>query len=73
MALIIDANTGRKVQRGDRFRNVCGLIHVLDVRVGLFSGHAILSIDDGPPQRVPLMVRWTHPSFFLRRVAFIPS
>lgn len=27
----------------------------------------------GPVEQVPLVVRWTHPSFFGRRVAFFPS
>lgn len=82
---IIDANTGTEPKVGDTFVNVVGRHTLLRVREGLLSAKALFRITYAPDERdpllrgrtverwVPLQVRYTHPSFFLQKVAFIPS
>ncbi len=75
---IIDANTGKEVRVGDTFENVNGAHQLLSVDEGLFNATASFVVQQSrrhAPELVcmPLQVRYTHPSFFLRKVAFIPS
>lgn len=69
---VIDTRTGRELDVGSRVAG--GLI--LGFRDRFFSATAIVGIERPgglEMERVPLIVRFTHPSFFLRRVAFYPS
>jgi hypothetical protein len=51
-----------------------GTISVLEVVPGLFSARAKLRDNrTGRTWDQELAVRWTHPGFFLKHVAFIPS
>lgn len=74
---VIDANTGALLREGMTFRNVMGVIRVVRINPGLTSASMIY--DHSPDGRrwtrrvAPLQVRWTHPSFFLQHVAFLPS
>lgn len=73
---IIDANSGAEVAVGDEFENVHGRHQLLSVQEKLLSAEAtFVTVDEEGVQlvMVPLQVRWTHPSFFGRKVAFIPS
>jgi hypothetical protein len=45
---------------------------LLAVEEHLFSATGLFD-QDGELLRVPLQVRYTHPAFFLQKVAFIPS
>jgi hypothetical protein len=69
---VIDANTGIEVREGMEFDNVDGHIKVIKIHPGIFKAYATLEIN-GVVQDVELAVRWTHPSFFLQHIAFIPS
>lgn len=84
---VIDANTGQRLDKGVPFANVNGTFVILEMRAGLLRAQALMRKlahhPDGPlcegeppvgSQRwVPLVVRYTHPAFFLQRVAFLPS
>jgi hypothetical protein len=76
--VIYDMRTGRKTLR-DRY------VIIDQIEEGLFSAQARVRISEGrPPDQlpmqgwgshhyVPLIVRYTHPDFFLQKVAFFPS
>lgn len=70
---IVDARSGKDVAIGGRVDYPGGewwrLEHVSD---RFFSATALVTSSDGA-RRVPLQVRFTHPAFFLERVAFYPS
>ena len=73
---IIDANSGREVKVGAEFENINGRHQLLAVQERLLSAEAtFVTVDEEGVQlvMVPLQVRWTHPSFFLQKVGFIPS
>lgn len=70
---IIDANTGAQIQPGQTFENINGVQTLLQVKAGLLSARALFRLENGALVWVPLAVRYTHPSFFLQKVAFIPS
>lgn len=83
---ILDANTGQEIRRDEPFRNINGVLVLLRTDIGLLKGRALVKhldpkIDDffGPPRQrgavewVPLVIRYTHPSFFMQKVAFLPS
>jgi hypothetical protein len=74
---IIDSNTGTEVRVGDTFENVHGRHRLVAVREGALraEGRFVTSPGDGTHRDlwVPLTVRYTHPGFFLQKVAFIPS
>lgn len=81
---IIDANTGQRVHVGVPFENVDGLQVLMKVDAGLFRARALrkmvrprtdhyISAPTGDVSWVPLVVRYTHPAFFMERVAFYPS
>lgn len=75
---IIDANTGKEVKVGDTFTNVNGIHQLLHVDENLFTATAAFLRQVHPRAEpelvyVPLQVRYTHPSFFGRKVGFIPS
>jgi hypothetical protein len=69
---VIDANTGITVNVGDTFHNVDGVQTLLRVEERMFRAHGLFR-RNGSIQWVPLQVRYTHPGFFLQKVAFIPS
>lgn len=46
---------------------------LVGMEAGLLSAKATVRDRAGTTKRVTLSVRWTHPSFFLQRVAFIPT
>lgn len=50
---------------------------MLKIYPGIFTAHADVLMVEGGRQRFlrrqPLQVRWAHPRFFLRHVAFVPS
>ena len=50
---------------------------ILQVKEGLFKAEALMKIYyDGrwhEPQWVPMPVHYLHPSFFLQKIAFVPS
>ena len=70
---IIDANTGHEPSIGETYRNVHGDITLLSVvDESLFGARAVLKVN-GKRVEVPLQVRYTHPAFFLQKIAFIPS
>lgn len=86
--IIIDANTGHKLVKGKAFTNVNGTFVILETEDNGRGKARVLSkrlehnpdgltCDYDPPlgttQWVPLVVRYTHPAFFLRRVGFYPS
>ena len=75
---IIDVNSGNEVKVGGTFYNVNGYHQLLSVEEHFFSASAMfvsqLTARHAPELvNVPLQVRFTHPSFFGRKVAFIPS
>ncbi len=69
---IIDANTGIEVKIGVPFDNVDGRLMLIEVDESLFSARALFTVNDTYTW-VPLVVRYTHPGFFLQKVGFIPS
>lgn len=73
MMLIVDVNTGKHLSIGTEWTNICGRLRVTRVRRGflLWGASVEVSIDGRPPVRCPLTVRYTHPSFPLRRVGFL--
>jgi len=83
---IVDANTGQELQVGKPFRNVNGWQALIATDIGLMKGRALIKHLDpspdaffGPPLQpgaeiwTPLVIRYMHPSFFLQKVAFLPS
>jgi hypothetical protein len=74
---IIDANTGQEPEIGVPFNNINGTMVLLGVEEGLFSARGLFGHPcdnpNCPDVWVPLQVRYTHPGFFLQKVAFIPS
>lgn len=69
---IIDANTGTEVIPGEVFWNINGRMTLLRVEEGTLSAKGLFQWGQKKIW-VPLKVRYTHPSFFLEKVAFIPS
>lgn len=73
---VVDAHTGREVTVGDTLPipGGDGYYKVIAITPGLLTARILLASNhpafDG---WVPLIVRWTHPSWFLQHVAFIPS
>lgn len=71
---VIDARSGREVRVGDVVDYGRGewwkLLRV--EQQGLWEAQALVDGTHGL-QRVPLAVRWTHPSFLFQHVAFFPS
>lgn len=79
---MIDARSGKEMAVGDAVDYSDGeSIVLLEVDPGILRARArvrrvISTWPAGVMTRedwVPLQVRWAHPSFFLRHVAFIPS
>ena len=69
---VIDANTGTVAQVGEPFENINGRLTLLKLDEGWFSAKALFDVN-GQRAWVPLVVRYTHPGFFLQKVGFIPS
>lgn len=80
---VIDSRSGIELQVGQTVRYPGGEWLRLDgYQAGFFQGRATITSTLLEPtsgrlvtatQIVPLVVRWTHPGFFLQHVAFIPS
>lgn len=78
---IRDARKGVEIQPGDEViyplfngRPDPDDYQLISVEEHLFSAVATLRLlGDGTVHRVPLAVRFTHPRFFLTKVAFVPS
>jgi len=75
---VIDANTGFEPKIGDTFTNVLGRHTLLNIQEGFTWARALLRTTYAGSGVtcdiwVPLRVRYTHPSFFLQKVAFLPS
>jgi hypothetical protein len=78
---IVDANTGRDLRVGVPFTNLHGRKLIIEVEEGPLRARArvrrIPPSGPGPAiyheSWVPLSVRYTHPRFFLQKVAFFPS
>lgn len=71
--MIVDAYSGRVLRLGDSFPTPEGTESTLvAANVGVFRGWAVL-LREGREVTTPLVVRWMHPKYPFRRVAFIPS
>ncbi len=72
--IVIDANTGAQVIEGYDWSNVNGHMHCLYIRPGLFSAKiGYTDLDRGQFKELTVPIRFLHPSFLFRRVAFFPS
>jgi hypothetical protein len=71
---IIDAYTGREIQPGSVVPSPEGSAwKLLQVRDHLFEASALIQYPGQAPRWQELAVRFTHPKYFLERVAFFPS
>lgn len=73
---LINTNTGAELQPGQWFTDVHGRAMISKVEERLLSARALVlrpSYEGVQRQWVPLVVRYTHPAFFGRKVAFLPS
>jgi hypothetical protein len=75
---VIDARTGEEVEVGDTVSyGPDDWWKLIDVEHGWTSAKALVKGQmDGQrfgPKWLPLKVRFTHPGFFLQRVAFAPT
>lgn len=85
---VIDTRSGKPITVGQTIEHGDGeSVTLLEVEPGLLKARARVSTTfrdlaravDNPPLRViasawvPLTVRWTHPTFFLEHVGFLPS
>lgn len=87
--LVIEARTGKAMHVGDTVSYPGGeSITLLEAKPGVLTAQArlrMVHLDFSEPALeiapryvtrevwVPLQVRWTHPNFFMRWVAFVPS
>lgn len=69
---VIDANTGAEVKIGEPFINVDGTHTLLAIDTGFCTARGLFR-SKGHDFWVDLQVRYTHPAFFMQKVAFIPS
>jgi hypothetical protein len=50
------------------------MYEILQIHPGILKASAtVRHLETGKVSEQPLAVRWTHPSFFLQHVAFVPS
>jgi len=72
---VIDARTGAEVREGSRLAHEPGWTYeILRIHPGILKASAtVRHLESGKVSEQPLAVRWTHPSFFLQHVAFVPS
>jgi len=72
---VINAFDGKEVKVGSLFPDpFLGMMKLIDVNERFLSAKGkIEQTKTGKVVWVPLVVRWTHPSFFLQKVAFINS
>lgn len=75
---IIDAHTGVEVEVGQRIPLPGdGYYELTHVYPGIFSASADAIICSGGKRvahnKLPLRVRWMHPGFPFRHIAFVPS
>lgn len=72
---IINVRDGQEVQVGERL--LMPAVDGSNTRLVAVEEHYFSAVglfdQDGELLRVPLQVRYTHPAFFLEKVAFIPS
>ncbi len=72
--LVIDANTGQQLIEGCNYRNVNGYFGVIKIKPGWFTASIVIRKSGQTLfKEIPLQVRWTHPKYFLKHVAFLPS
>ena len=73
--IVIDANSGRLMEPGSPIQNLDGLIRLESVvRLGLFRARlTVRELDAGEIMELVVPVRYFHPSFMFRSVAFWPS
>ena len=68
---IVDAHMGNVVRIGD---NVPGTnLRIVRVEEKILSANMTVVDPSGGVSTFPLTIRYTHPSFFLQKVGFIPS
>lgn len=82
---IVDANTGQELSVGRPFSNINGRLMLLATDIGILRGRALVKhiapapgpsgpfLSPGVEIWTPLVVRYTHPAFFLQKVAFLRS
>ena len=80
---VIDARSGQHMNPGDIVTYPGGeWLYLERVDAGLFKAQAVIHTGENNPagtrvngkrQKVPLVVRWTHPGFLFQHVAFLPS
>jgi hypothetical protein len=71
---VVNSYSGQEVHTGDMFHIPgVGDCKLLKVRCGPFSGRFLYEIPKGTRIWGPLVIRYTHPSYMLQRVGFIPS
>lgn len=76
---VIDAHTGIDVREGSTVQlpSPGSFYEVVKIHPGIFRASMDAFITEGGVRRfysnLPLQVRWTHPGFPLRHVAFVPS
>jgi hypothetical protein len=71
---VVNSFSGQEVHVGDYFEVPgIGAVQLLRVESGLFSARARYRLPGGETRWTPLIVRYTHPSYLLQRVGFIPS
>lgn len=68
---VIDAQSGQELKIGNVLPDGTGVLQ--RVYPGIWSAQATVWRFDGTITTVPLIVRWTHPLYFGRHVAFFPS
>lgn len=79
---IIDARSGREIKAGETIAYPDGESIRLDsYRPGILAADAVVTSTtrnlsgrlETATAVVPLVVRWTHPNYFLQHVAFLPT
>ena len=72
---IIDAQSGQDVHEGSILNLSPGYTYkILKIKPGLLRAKAVVQhVELDKVLELPLVVRWTHPNFFMQRVAFVPS
>lgn len=89
LMIVIDSRSGKEMHVGDTVRYPGGeSVTLLEAQPGLLSARArlrMVHLDYADPELeiapryvtredwVPLVVRWTHPSYFMKWVGFISS
>lgn len=69
--IVIDASTGKRLVKGGGVMTAAGYVEVLDIVPGMLKAKALVRVDGGEPAWQQLVVRWTHPAFFMTHVGFL--